>query len=295
MYIKSTLFTVPLLILLGIPGPASGATISGTLAFEGSPTPESFVNVWDWQGQHVAEAWNDGSGNWVSPDLPDVTYYLTARGEEFGLVSEVYNDHPCPWEACDVTQGDAVTLSGSDETGYAFDLAPGSWRIRGSLRNEGGQPIPGGVRLYHQQGWPLFDMWPDGEGNFESHLLPDGTYYAVTVFTEGVFDEAWDDIPCVNRMCDLTQVGSEIIVSGGDFDGLHFVLSPITSGGHISGLVSGPDGPLANAGVDVFNANGEHLGGRGTDVEGRYDTGLLADGTFFIIANGEHLGLGNEL
>ena len=117
------------------------------------------------------------------------------------------------------------------------------------------------MRLYNVLGWHMFEMWTDHDGNFESEELPDGTYFAATVSTDGMLDEAWNDVLCINQLCDLTQVGTPIMINGGDVDDLHFVLEPITSGGHISGQVRGPDGPLANVWMDIRNINGEYLFG----------------------------------
>ena len=274
-----------------------GLRISGTLAFGGDPTGESFVNIWDEDGHHVAWAGNQGDGSWVSPYLPPGTYYATAWGEDFGLVSELYDDLACPWEACDVTQGHPIILTDTDVSGIDFDLMPEqrSWRLHGSIRDPDGHPVGGAVRLFNVHGWPMYEMWTDPEGNFESDMLADGSYYAATVFTNGVLDEAWNNVPCINQLCDLTQDATPIIVDGGDVSGLDFVLEPITSGGHIGGQVRGPDGPLANVWMDIRNMNGDHLFGLHTDADGYYQTGLVADDTYFVVAQNEQLGLGREL
>ena len=86
-----------------------------------------------------------------------------------------------------------------------------------------------------------------------------------------------------------------IIVDGGDVSGLDFVLEPITLGGHIGGQVRGPDGPLANVPIEIRNANGDHLFGLPTDSDGYYRTRLLADDTYFVVAQNEQLGLAREV
>jgi acetyltransferase-like isoleucine patch superfamily enzyme len=273
-----------------------GYRISGTLAFGGAPTPDSWVNIWDWDGQHVSRAGNHGDGNWESPILPAGTYYATAHGEDFGHASELWDDITCPWESCDKTLGDPVVLVDADVSGIEFDLAPQerSWRLRGSVRNGEGQPVGGAARLYNGVGGHMYEMWTDHEGNFESDLLTDGTYYVVTVFT-GMLDEAWEDVPCVNQLCNPVLDATPIMVDGGDVDGLHIVLEPITSGGHIEGQVRGPDGPLANVWMDIRNANGDHVFGIPTDSGGYYRTGLLPDETYFVVAQNEQFGLLKEV
>jgi acetyltransferase-like isoleucine patch superfamily enzyme len=182
-------------------------------------------------------------------------------------------------------------------SGIAFDLAPEQrqWHLSGWVRDGAGNPVGGGVRLYNPLGWHLDVLWTDHLGNFESGPLADGTYYASTIHTHEVLDEAWANAPCVNQLCDVVAVGTPIVIDGGDVSGLNFVLDPITSGGHIGGEIRGPDGPLAYAGLEVLNANGHHLFGLNTDADGFYWTPLLASGSYFVVTQNEPMGLGREL
>jgi len=295
MRCRSLLLFVFSLIFVFSTGVAAAATISGTLALDGSLTGNGHVNIWNTNGDPVDWIGTDPSGHWTSNDLPGDTYFVTAGGEDVGFVSELYDNRPCPWEACDVTQGDPVVLTDAGVTGIAFDLERPDWRLRGSILDGDGNPVGGGVRIYHAMAGSVLEAWTSEHGKFESEPLPDGTYFAVTMHTFGMQDEAWDDVSCVNQMCDVAQVGTPIVVDGADVEGLDFVLAPIVPGGHIEGQVSGPDGPLAGVWMEVRNARGEVLHGVPTDYDGFYRTELLADDIYFVVAQNERLGLAREI
>ena len=278
-----------------------GYRISGTLVIDWANEWDGWINIWNASGEHVAGVGHDGMGNWMSPVLPRGSYYVTAHGESFGFVSELYDDIACPWEACDVTGGEAIELLDTDVGGIVFDLEPESYdyAISGWVRDAKNRPVGGMVRLFNAAGGPMQDMRTYGEdgeeGLFSSQALAAGTYYAVTMHTRGMLDEAWNDVPCVNQVCDPVTDGTPITVPSEDNDSLHFVLDPITEGGHIGGRLLGPDGPVADSWVEIRNANGEHLAGVVANPEGYYRTDRLAADMYYVIAQNERLGLGREI
>jgi len=194
------LLLASLFSVFAISNPAFAQTISGTILFEGSPTGDGNVNIWDSGGQHVMSASNDGSGNWITDPLAYGTYYVTARGEEFGMVSQLYDGQSCPQEYCDIISGTALTLSSTllEITDIEFDLVALSedWTISGSILDSGGSPLAGAMRLYDPFGNHMGDFGVDEGGNYQSRPLADGTYFAITINTHEMLDEAWDDIPC---------------------------------------------------------------------------------------------------
>ncbi|MBT8039426.1 MAG: hypothetical protein HKO85_11200 [Xanthomonadales bacterium] len=274
-----------------------GYRISGTLNFGAEPAWDGWVNLWNASGEHVAGMGHDGMGNWMSPVLPQGAYYATAHGEFFGFVSELFDNRTCPWEACDVTAGDPIELLDGDVEGILFELEPElkDFEISGWIRDMRDQPVGGMVRLFNVLGWHVQDLWTHEAGRFRSQPLANGTYYAVTMHTDRMLDEAWKDVPCVNQMCDPMTDGTPIVVAGGDVTDLNFVLEPITAGGHIGGQVRGPDGPVAHTWVEIRNANGEHLTGATTDASGYYRTVRLAADNYYVIAQNERLGLGRMI
>jgi hypothetical protein len=274
-----------------------GFRISGMLQFEGAPADGGHVNIWDHAGTYVTTVGHSGDGNWMTGPLPAGTYYATAFGEEWGMVSQLWDGISCPQEFCDVTSGSAIVLAGSNFSGVDFDLAAQSfdWIISGSILDGGGQPVGGGVRLYEPSGQHVTDFWVDESGNFQSWPLADGTYFAVTVFTNGLLDEAWDNIPCENLLCDI-PASTPIVIAGADRSGIDFVLAPIASGGSISGhLQNSSSEPLPNVNVIIRNSNGEDLFDVETDTDGNYQTPFIADDSYYVSTRDVPFGLGREL
>ena len=178
-----------------------------------------------------------------------------------------------------------------------FNLVPLSedWTISGSILDNGDSPIGGAIRLFDPFANPVGDFWTDHLGNFHTRPLADGTYFAITINTHEMLDEAWDDIPCENMVCDIPS-STPIVISGADRSGIDFVLDPILAGGHISGQVKDfSDTPLPNIQVVFKNSDGEFLFDLFTDSDGNYQTGLLADDSYFVHTGNEPFGLGREL
>lgn len=195
MLFKNFAFSILSFTFLLVSGPVVGATLSGTVKFDGQPTHECGVTIWDAAGQPVEWLGCDSEGNWWSrPDLPAGIHYVTAVGEHWGPVGELSDDIACPWEACTVTDGFAIDLSSGDVGGIAFDLEPEQriYQLSGSILDPGGQPVGGMARLHNVLGWPMFEMWTAHEGRFWSEPLAAGTYYATTMHT-GMLDEAEAD------------------------------------------------------------------------------------------------------
>ena len=281
-----------------------GYQITGTVRDEnGSPIDEGYVNIWDSSGNFVSGTNHAGNGDYFSNPLPNGTYFATIKGENYGRVSELYSGISCPQEYCDVTTGTEIVISGADEPGIDFTLIPQNaiGTIFGSILDSAGQPGPGGiVRMYDPSGNHVDDFGVDGNGNFETQPLPDGTYFAFTKFTYGVIDDRWDGIdgsPCLNQLCDVLA-GTPIVISGGlNVTDIDFILDPITSGGRISGHAQDDGGnPLENLTIAFFNSNGEYVGEVRTDPAGNYQSMPFADETYYARThNNEPLGLGRQM
>jgi len=274
-----------------------GFNISGTIQFEGAATDSGYVNIWDAGGYYVASAGNGGGGNWKTPLLAPGTYYATARGEDFGMVSQLYNGLSCPQEFCDVTSGTEIVLSDTNETGVDFNLEAISadWTISGTVLDNNSNPLGGAVRLFDPMGNYLGEFWLDEFGNYQTDLVANGTYFVITIHTGDMLDEAWDNIPCENMTCDI-PASTPIIIDGANRTGIDFALDPIVQGGRIYGHVGdGSDSPLPAVMVVVKNHKGEHIFETFTDPGGNYQSDLLANDSYFVHTVNEPTGMGREL
>jgi uncharacterized repeat protein (TIGR01451 family) len=257
-------------------------------------------------GYVAAEAWTDGSGFWAVGNVAPGGYYVTVRGEDFGLVGQVYNElgsNDCPFEGCDyATLGSLVeNFDGVDKGGIDFALNAQQFAIvTGSVLDANGQPTTGGAAAFIDPFGDVYqEAWLDNDGNFAINL-PDGSYTVVTRFTFGVIDDQWDGIdgsPCPNQICDF-GAGTPIVVSGGvASDSPNFVLDFIPNGGYrIRGQVTDDIGnPLPEVRVIITNREGSYLGELRTDREGFYRSNPLTNDEYFAYTGAEPTGFAREL
>src|SRR5210317_939033 len=97
----------------------------------------------------------------------------------------------------------------------AFSNAALAQSISGSIRDSGDNPIGGAVWLFDSVGAMVGEFWTDHLGNFQTQPLDNGTYYIFTIHTGDMLDEAWHNISCENRVCDITA-STPITISGVD-------------------------------------------------------------------------------
>ncbi len=281
---------------------ASLLNISGTMRDESNnPIAEGRVHIWDSVGNLVNTAYNQGNGNYTTQELPAGTYYATAYGEDWGRVSELWQGISCPQEYCDlINTGTPIVLSTSSVSGVDFNLEPqyAVATISGSLRDINGQPVYGSVRFYDPSGNFVDQANVDGNADFVSNLLPDGSYFVVTRYANGFFDDVWDGAdgtPCMYELCGVVSTGTPIVISGGQsVSGIDFILDPLV-GATISGHVEdASNNPLGNVQLLVYAANGEQATNAITDTNGDFITEQLADGTYYIRTYQEPFGLGTQ-
>jgi acetyltransferase-like isoleucine patch superfamily enzyme len=253
----------------------------------------------------AATVWTDGNGDWYVDHIAPGSYYVTARGEDYGLVGQVYNtggSNDCPQEVCDYAAlgTELVNDNGLDRSDIDFALnAQMPATISGSIRDSSGGNPGGGVAFFDAVGNFIGHAWLDGNGNFETWPLGDGSYYAITQFTSGMIDDQWDGIdgsPCQNQLCDRLA-GAPIVISGGqNVTGIDFVLEPIQNGARIHGRITDSLGSsLAYTEVVIMNRNGEYLVGARSNENGDYRTGIIAPDLYYVRTEAEPLGMGREL
>ncbi|WP_191621140.1 carboxypeptidase regulatory-like domain-containing protein [Marinihelvus fidelis] len=292
--------------------------LSGTvLDPDGNPLDGVPVTVRDAAGQAIETVWTGPDGSYVSDlfqnDAPrghsGGDYLVTARGEDFGFHAQIYGDPgngesnvECPFETC-ATSAPVTplsTLDGQDRTDINFQFtARDLSTVSGSITDPEGNPAGGAVAFMDPAGNNYADAWTDGDGNF-SIELQDGTYWAVTRYTYGVIDDAWDGIDgaaCVNLTCDIMAVGTPIVVSGGaPVNGIDFVLDPIPGGGYrLAGSVFAGGQPAAETTVIILNSEGSYLGEVRADSNGDWTSNPLADDGYYVVTRGEPAGYAREL
>jgi hypothetical protein len=262
-----------------------GGRISGhvTDAFSGLPLAGVRVFLVDAAGRSGASGVTDLSGAYVTAaGVLGGTYYARTSNS-LGLIDELYDDVECVG-GCSLARGAAITVSvGATTSGIDFALGAGR-RIEGTVTDQatGAGLDSVDVGVFDASGRRLTGGLTDAAGHYiTASGLPAGTYFLTTQNFAGYVDELYDARPCPGGSC-TPVTGTPVVIAGAPLtSGIDFALA---RGGRIAGRII--DGstllPLADAGVQVYDASGRRVASGFTDAQGRYltDTGLPA-GTYF--------------
>jgi len=104
-----------------------GATITGTIVDAGTGLPKAnvIVTAFSSTGSSLKSSLgSNAAGVYVIKGLPAGTYYARSAFSAF-FVTELYNNVPCPYNACAVTSGAPIVLgSGTTQSGINFTVTP---------------------------------------------------------------------------------------------------------------------------------------------------------------------------
>jgi len=257
---------------------AAEATISGTVR-EGSgpgapPLAAATVSAHGPKGVALAVTLTDAAGNYTLGQLPAGSYFLRASAP--GFTQSLFGFGPCP--GCAVTAYGQVVplLAGGGATGRDLALSREAG-LRGTVTGAG-QPIRSvTVSAYDVTGRLMGQDATDCFGQYAISGLEGGDYYVQTRNTLGYIDEAAGDVPCWG--C-APPSGSKQTVVNGTSATLDFALA---AGGRLTGVVTdqatgrGLDGQF----IYIYTATGS-VGFGITDELGRYTTGALPPGTYYV-------------
>ncbi len=272
-----------------------GGTISGTVTEEstGDPLGNSTVVIQDSQGNFVTSGSADAAGNYTSSGgLPSGTYFAYAF--EFGgsnLLNEIYDNIPC--SVCMPTIGTPIAVSSPDDTsGIDFDLEePGSFS--GTVTEATtGDPIEFvSIEARDIQGNFLAIGNTAADGTYTVSGLPPGNFLALAF--SGYVDELYDDIPCPNGICNLSDGTPISIATNTDTPNIDFDLRQDS---FFSGQVTfaGTGIPLGGVVVNVFDDDGHLVASQITGFNGNYFVFGLPAGAYYATTTNTY-GFDDEL
>jgi len=280
---------------------AAGGSIAGVVSSGGSTLPGIEVVAWDNAGFIAGSAVTNGSGQYTISGLVNGNYRLRTTNIA-GFVDEVYGGSSCSPSSCLLSSGSAINVSGATVSGIDFDLSAGQ-SIAGTATDSFGNPLPDGTAvLMDANGIELFtSAISNGLWSFEG--LADGTYYLLIENNLGLVDELYSGVPCPAGACDITGLGTPIVLGGGGSvslqtrgaGGFDFELD---KGQSIRGRVTDAQSTNALVGVRVFfyDAAGNLAGQGVTDGLGDYESlSGLPEGTYFAAtASGSQRGAGGN-
>jgi hypothetical protein len=267
-------------------GLVKGGRITGTVTDAATALPLAGVSVlvYDSGGTQLTSGYTSGSGVYTtSSGLPAGTYYARTSNS-LGYFDELYDDKPCADGNCSVTTGTAVAVtSGATVTGIDFALSPGG-RVSGTVTDAAtGLPLANvEVDVYSSTGLYVSYSTTNSAGVYTSRTaLASGTFYVRTWNSQGYFDELFDDVPCPAGSCSITSGTPVSVTAGATTGGIDFDLA---RGARISGTVTdhATGLPVADVGIDIYNAAGWYVTYAYTDGTGVYaSAGGLTPGTYY--------------
>ena len=282
---------------------AAGGAITGNVAQAGGGSLTGIeVVAFDSAGFVAGSALTDGAGNYLIDGLLGGSYSVRTANVA-GFVDEVYGGDSCSPSACLLASGSNVTVSAATTGGIDFSLAAGS-SIAGSATDTFGNPLPDGTAVLLDNNGIEVTTTLISDGLWEFNGLADGTYYVLIENNLGLVDELFDGISCPAGACDITGLGTEIVLGGSlsipagsrgsaSVNGLSVELSRGQAvSGTVTDVISGD--PLIDVTVYVFDTSGNLASFGTTDGLGEYVTGGgLPEGTYFAAtANGSERGAG---
>lgn len=173
-------------------------SIAGTVteAATGGPVADFDVRVVDDRGFEVGRAVTDAAGRYAVEPLPTGEYLVRAHSSSPALLSELYDDVPCPGRRCDLADGRRVAVApGLTTSGIDFALdRPGS--IRGTVRAAAtGDPLVGRVTVQDAAGRFAGRATADAEGRYTVERLAAGEHF-VSVLRGGYAAQVYDRLAC---------------------------------------------------------------------------------------------------
>jgi len=268
-----------------------GHQIAGSIRDDGNqPIASAYVTLYNAAGDSLVNAYSDSLGRYAFRTLADGSYKVGAIANGFG--SQLYDHVDCsgPLKTqCDLSQGAAITIAGSDVSNANFNLV-----TLASIRGTVSGPVNGyttQICVVDAVGNPVLCTNPDYTGHFTAGPLPLGTYYAQAA-SNGFFSQIYDGIDCPGTCALSIASAVPIVISQiGQIAAADFNLHPLPAvHGHVSDAISGL--PLANVLIyaSVLPPQGASGYSASTDGNGNFTLTNVDAGRYYVLAqSNDHL------
>ncbi len=256
----------------------TGTVFTGRItgADTGLPVSSVGINVYDANGNNsLASGYvSYSNGFYYTQGVPNGNYIINYDPYSNTPYIEEYYDNQR-----EMSQATVLNANGAPVTGLNVTLDPGGW-ISGQVTGDGGAPLGDiDVEFYDPQGMNAGYGSTNNSGFYTSDALPPGPYTVLfRPYADGDDDayaaEWYNDAP--NRAA-ATPVNVTVGATIADIN------AQLARGGRITGRITGPDGAgLPDAGVYVYNSEGNYLTSGDANAQGNYTTGALATGSYQV-------------
>lgn len=281
--------------LYSLDDPAAGGRIVTAVLDErtGGPIAHPRVLVVDSSGVDPEAAFIEQDGHVIIGGLPPGDYYVGFGAD--GYRSELYDNLPCRFSECDLTQGTPVHVSLDQATSINDVRLKRAPSISGRVTDERtGDAVADAMIRVHNERWGNAAATRSG---------PDGTYridtepgiYFVTcehpfAWSTRLAGEAYEEIPCYWNRCQPEEASPVLVKGEAETPDIDFTLD---LGGVIDGRVT--DGltgvPISFATIILYDSDGIRLSSVVADDCGIFEVaGLPPGGTYYAVARaGRHL------
>lgn len=259
----------------------TGGAISGriTNAAGGAGIALAEVAAIDINGLIAGRATTNATGNYTIGGLQPGSYKVRTANTA-GFVNQVYRTPtplPCSPTPCALSSGTPVAVAGP-VSGIDLALALGG-TISGTAADLFNNPLPSGTAILLDANGIELQTVAVTNGLFEFNGLANGSYYVLIRNTSGLIDLLFPNEPCPAGACNITAVGTPIVISGtlagrapGSVASVANIDLRLPTGRAIGGRVTAGGSALSGVTVHVYDAAGNVVGSGTSDALGDWVT-----------------------
>lgn len=253
----------------------AGGSISGRLTNASSAAGIALAEVQaiDVNGLIASRTNTNASGNYTLGGLQPGNYKLRSSNTA-GFVNQIYRTPTplsCSPTPCLLAAGSAITVAGA-VSGINLALVPGG-TISGTAADLFNNPLPSGNADLLDSSGALVLSNPIVNGLFEFNGLANGSYYVLIRNNSGLIDLLFPSVPCPAGACNITAVGTPIVLGPGRSPNASANIDlRLPAGRSLGGKVTRSGQPLVGITVYVFDTSGAVVASGTTDALGDYVT-----------------------